>query len=49
VEDAQSAIPVIVAVLKEQKLSYTKLGEINPSLEDVFVSIIEARDNSAGL
>jgi ABC-2 type transport system ATP-binding protein len=49
VEDAQLAIPVIVAVLEERKIRYTRMGEINPSLEDVFVSIIEARDSKTGL
>ncbi len=44
VENAQQAIPIIVTALKEQESIYTKLDIINPSLEDVFVSIIEARD-----
>ncbi|MBP1765349.1 MAG: transporter related protein [Firmicutes bacterium] len=46
VENAQSAIPVIDAVLKKNNIPYTKLEAIKPSLEDVFVSIIEAHDIS---
>ena len=49
VENAQQAIPVIVTALKEQKSSYTRLDKIKPSLEDVFVSIIEARDSKKNL
>lgn len=45
VADAQAAIPSIVAALKERKAEYTRLEKIRPSLEDVFVSIIEARDS----
>ena len=49
VENAQQAIPVIVTVLKEKESSYTRLDKIKPSLEDVFVSIIEARDSKKNL
>ncbi len=49
VENAQLAIPIIVTALKERKTIYTRLGKIKPSLEDVFVSIIEARDGKTGL
>jgi ABC-2 type transport system ATP-binding protein len=49
VEDAQTAIPVIVTALEERKATYTKLEKIKPSLEDVFVSIIEARDSKTGI
>ena len=45
VENAQTAIPAIADALKKQDSSYIKLKKINPSLEDVFVSIIEARDS----
>ncbi|MDD4085227.1 MAG: ABC transporter ATP-binding protein [Acidaminococcaceae bacterium] len=48
VQEAQKAIPVISDFLKGKKLSYTGLEQIKPSLEDVFVSIIEARDSRAG-
>lgn len=48
VTDAQTAIPVIVTAMEERKAIYTKLENIGPSLEDVFVSIIEARDNKSG-
>ena len=49
VEDAQLAIPIIARTLAEQKSVYTRLEKIEPSLEDVFVSIIEAQNNKAGL
>lgn len=45
VHDAQMAIPVIAAALKERQVDYSTLEKIWPSLEDVFVSIIEARDS----
>ncbi|MDR7866029.1 MAG: ABC transporter ATP-binding protein [Sporomusaceae bacterium] len=48
VADAQAELPVIAAALKEREAVYTKLEKIRPSLEDVFVSIIEARDSTAG-
>ena len=44
VENAQTAIPVIGSALKQQESSFSKLEKIKPSLEDVFVSIIEERD-----
>lgn len=49
VEDAQAAIPVIVTALEARKATYTRLEQIRPSLEDVFVSIIEERDSKQGL
>ena len=49
VEDAQGVIPFIVTALEERKVTYTRLEKIKPSLEDVFVSIIEARDSKTGL
>ena len=45
VHDAQAAIPVIAATLQARNAEYSTLEKIWPSLEDVFVSIIEARDN----
>jgi ABC-2 type transport system ATP-binding protein len=48
VADAQAAMPAIAAALKERDAVYTKLEKIRPSLEDVFVAIIEARDSTAG-
>ena len=45
VQEAKKAIPIIADFLKGSKLSYTRLEQIKPSLEDVFVSIIEERDN----
>lgn len=49
VGNSQAAMPMIVTALKEQKADYTRLEKIKPSLEDVFVSIIEARDSKTGL
>lgn len=49
VENAQQAIPIIVTALKEQEPLYTRLDKIKPSLEDVFVSIIESRDSKKDL
>ncbi len=49
VENAQEAIPVIVTALKEQEVPFTRLDKINPSLEDVFVSIIEEREGKKDL
>ena len=49
VADSQAAIPVIVTALQAQKADYTRLEKIRPSLEDVFVAIIEARDSQTGL
>ena len=52
VEDAQTAVPVIAQALGGRKATYTRLEKIKPSLEDVFVSIIEqreARDSKTGL
>jgi ABC-2 type transport system ATP-binding protein len=49
VKDAKEAIPVIVTALEKRKSTYTRLEKIKPSLEDVFVSIIEARDSKTGL
>ena len=45
VQEAEKALPIIADFLIGSKLSYTRLEQIKPSLEDVFVSIIEARDN----
>ena len=49
VEDAQAAVINIAADLQMRKIEYTRLEKIKPSLEDVFVSIIEERDSKAGL
>ena len=43
-EQAGRAIPLIAGKLKEQGFSVDRLEKIIPSLEDVFVSLIEARD-----
>ena len=49
VADSQAAMPVIVTALQAKKADYTRLEKIRPSLEDVFVAIIEARDSQSGL
>jgi len=49
VEDSEAAMPMIATALQSQKADYTRLEKIRPSLEDVFVAIIEARDNQSGL
>ena len=49
VADSQAAMPVIVTALQAKKADYTRLEKIRPSLEDVFVAIIEARDSQTGL
>lgn len=43
-EDAGRAIPAMAALLAERGVSVERLEKITPSLEDVFVSLIEARD-----
>ena len=48
VEDAQAALPIIDAYLRQKNLDYGTLEEIRPSLEDVFVAIIEGRDKKTG-
>ncbi len=47
VEEAQKAKPILEALLKQHQLGYSKMEVIRPSLEDVFVSIIEAQDRKA--
>ena len=49
VEDSEAAMPMIATALQAQKADYTRLEKIRPSLEDVFVAIIEARDSQSGL
>ena len=49
VEDSQAAMPMIATALQSQKADYTRLEKIRPSLEDVFVAIIDARDSQTGL
>lgn len=49
VENAQQAIPIIIRSLKEQNLLYNSLNKIEPSLEDVFVAIIENMEKKKGM
>ena len=49
VEDSEAAMPMIATALQSQKADYTRLEKIRPSLEDVFVAIIDARDSQTGL
>lgn len=44
VEQAQDVIPIISETLKNRGLVVLRVESITPSLEDVFVSLIEARD-----
>jgi ABC-2 type transport system ATP-binding protein len=46
VKDAQKAVKTIQQALEEQDLAVFQFGRIPPSLEDVFVSLIEARDRT---
>ena len=46
VESGERAIPLITAVLAEQGYRVERIERIVPSLEDVFVSLIEARDRA---
>jgi ABC-2 type transport system ATP-binding protein len=43
-ESAKRAIPALTAALSEGKFAVSRIEKIVPSLEDVFVSLIEARD-----
>ena len=45
VEDSEAAMPMIINALQARKADYARLEKIKPSLEDVFVSIIEERDS----
>ncbi|MFA7173665.1 MAG: ABC transporter ATP-binding protein [Kiritimatiellia bacterium] len=43
-EDANAAIPAITTVLQENNCAIDRIEQIVPSMEDVFVSLIEAQD-----
>jgi ABC-2 type transport system ATP-binding protein len=43
-ENAAQAIPAIKEALTARGIHVSRIGKIDPSLEDVFVSLIEARD-----
>jgi ABC-2 type transport system ATP-binding protein len=47
VEDDAAAIPVIRGALETAGISIAKLEAITPSMEDVFVSLIEAQEKAA--
>lgn len=47
--DSQNILPRIAAALTEQQIVYSNLIKIAPSLEDVFVSIIETKDKQTGV
>jgi ABC-2 type transport system ATP-binding protein len=47
VEDDTAAIPVIRGALEQAGIKVLKLEAITPSMEDVFVSLIEARETAA--
>lgn len=44
VDNAEALVPLLEKTLVEQQLSEVRIEQIVPSLEDVFVSLIEARD-----
>ena len=46
-EPGEDVMPVIAARLEERGFAGARLGKIVPSLEDVFVSLIEARDRES--
>jgi ABC-2 type transport system ATP-binding protein len=43
VKDAASALPQLTSYLAEHNISVTRMEEIRPSLEDVFVSLTTSR------
>ncbi len=43
-EDARLAVPAITEALRKNNCPITRIEQIVPSMEDVFVSLIEARD-----
>src|ERR1700728_12410 len=47
VEDDAAAIPVIRGALEQAGITIVKLEAITPSMEDVFVSLIEAQEKAA--
>ncbi len=48
VEDAQAAIPLIEKLLAQEKMQDYRITRIPPSLEDVFVSLIQSYDKQKG-
>ena len=44
--DARAAIPAITAALRDNHGPVERIEQIVPSMEDVFVSLIEARDRA---
>jgi ABC-2 type transport system ATP-binding protein len=47
VADAETAVPLVRARMQRAGLRVDRLEQIHPSLEDVFVSLIEAHDRAA--
>jgi hypothetical protein len=45
VDDAESAIPQLIETLREDGLSVKAINKKNPLFDDVFVRLIEARDD----
>jgi ABC-2 type transport system ATP-binding protein len=42
--NADQAVPAIRRIIEEEKVAVQKISKVKPSLEDVFVSLIEAQD-----
>jgi ABC-2 type transport system ATP-binding protein len=47
VADAREARPAVAAFLHDEGFTVTSAAAVTPSLEDVFVSLIEAEDRKA--
>ena len=48
VRDAASAIPLLKSFLAERAIAVTRMEQIRPSLEDVFVSLTTAGEAAGG-
>jgi ABC-2 type transport system ATP-binding protein len=46
VTDAYNAMPLIESELKKKNIQILKIEKIDPTLEDIFVSLIESEEKS---